>query len=122
MNTTYNRTQNMIAENNVVLGSFTKLPFDSILLLKADTNYTQVYLTDGRSFLSSTSLGILENRLKDKCFFRANRSLVINLNYMIDFEVNTAELKMKNNDVFVVSRRRLKGLLQIKNQINNNLN
>jgi DNA-binding LytR/AlgR family response regulator len=112
----------MIAENNVVLGSFTKLPFDSILLLKADTNYTQVYLTDGRSFLSSTSLGILENRLKDKCFFRANRSLVINLNYMIDFEVNTAELKMKNNDVFVVSRRRLKGLLQIKNQINNNLN
>jgi DNA-binding LytR/AlgR family response regulator len=92
----------------VHLGGRMKINPDAILLLKADLNYTHVYLEDGSTVLSSTTLGILAQRLKNFSFFRPNRSVLVNLDYMVDFEAGSAQIKMENNEVFKISRRRAK--------------
>ncbi|MCP9770497.1 hypothetical protein EGI22_21525 [Lacihabitans sp. LS3-19] len=69
-------------ENSIHLGSRTQLLPRKILMLKADINYTEVFLTDGTKLLSSTTMGIIEKRLEDYNFFRANRSTIINLQYL----------------------------------------
>lgn len=72
----------MNTENQILLGGYRKISPSSILMLKADTNYTVAYLTDGTHFLSATTLGILEDRLKEFNFYRTHRSTLINLNYI----------------------------------------
>lgn len=69
-------------ENQIHLGSRINVAAHSILLLKADKNYTEIFLTDGSKILSSTTMGIIEKRLEDYNFFRPNRSTIINLRYL----------------------------------------
>ncbi|WP_337045355.1 LytR/AlgR family response regulator transcription factor [Emticicia sp. 17c] len=109
--------------NNSLLIHFGRHKVDpkTILLLKADTNYTQIYLEDGSSFLSSITLGTLARRLPEVSFFRPNRSVLINLDYMDDSENDKALIRMKNNEVFKVSRRRTKHFYTIRNRRNKDL-
>lgn len=90
------------------LGGRLKIAPQNILLLKADINYTEVHLDDGRTLISSITLGILEKRLQDFSFFRPNRSVVVNLDYMVAYEEASAQIKMENNQSFKISRRRTK--------------
>ncbi|RYU92971.1 LytR/AlgR family response regulator transcription factor [Emticicia agri] len=90
------------------LGWHHKIDPDTILLLKADCNYTQIYLNNGSMILSSTTLGILQKKLSQYQFFRPNRSMLINLNYMIDFEKDTSTIRLANDEVIYISRRRTK--------------
>lgn len=90
------------------IGGRLKIAPENILLLKADINYTEVHMDDGRTLISSITLGILEKRLQDFAFFRPNRSVVINLNYVVEFEESSAQIKMGNNEIFKISRRRTK--------------
>lgn len=109
--------------NNSLLIHFGRHKIDprTILLMKADTNYTQIYLEDGSSFLSSITLGTLARRLPEFSFFRPNRSVLINLDYIEDAENDKALIRMKNNEVFKVSRRRTKHFYKIRNRINKDL-
>lgn len=102
-------------ERLIHFGGRTKIAPQTILLLKAEINYTQVYLDDGTIFLSSITLGVLAKRLHEYPFFRPNRSVLINLNYMVDFEETSAQIKMGNNEVFKISRRRTKNFYSISN-------
>ncbi len=61
------------------LGSRKNISPANILMLKADTNYTIIYLDNGSKILSSTTLRKFEERLKDFQFFRPNRSIIFNL-------------------------------------------
>lgn len=97
------------------LGGRLKIAPKDIRLLKAEINYTHVHLDDGSTLLSSITLGILEKRLQEFSFFRPNRSVLINLDYMADFEEASAQIKMKNNEVFKISRRRTKHFYSISN-------
>ncbi len=90
------------------IGGRLKIAPNSIRLLKADINYTEVHLDDGRTLISSITLGVLEKRLQDYSFFRPNRSVVVNLDYMVEYEEASAQIKMENNEIFKISRRRAK--------------
>jgi len=98
----------MTNEILISLGGKAKANPNTILLLKADINYTHIFLDDGTTILSSTTLGILEKRLCQYPFFRPNRSVLVNLDYMIEFEMQSASIKMGNNEIFRISRRRAK--------------
>ncbi|MER0439958.1 LytTR family DNA-binding domain-containing protein [Emticicia sp. W12TSBA100-4] len=97
------------------IGGRLKVAPKNIRLLKAEINYTQIYLEDGSTLLSSITLGILEKRLQDFPFFRPNRSVLINLDYVVDFEAASAQIKMENNETFKISRRRTKHFYSISN-------
>lgn len=98
----------------ICLGGRIKIDPKSILLLKADTNYTQIHCEDGSTLLSSITLGRLAKRLYQYSFFRPNRSVLINLDFMVDFEQNPAQIKMGNNEIFKISRRRAKHFIAIR--------
>lgn len=97
------------------IGGYEKISPTSIMMLKADANYTIIYLEDGRKILSSTTIGILEKRLKDYLFFRPNRSFIINLQFMSGFDDydKTKKIRMKNDTNISISRRRTAEFLKI---------
>ena len=97
------------------LGGRLKIAPKNIRLLKAEINYTKVHLDDGSTLLSSITLGILEKRLQEFSFFRPNRSVLINLDYMVEFEETSAQIKMRGNETFKISRRRTKHFYSISN-------
>lgn len=98
------------------LGGRIKTSPENILLLKADVNYTQVYFSDGSNFLSSTCLGVLERRLQHSGkFFRPNRSCLINLSYVTEFEQFSNTIKMENEETIYLSRRKAKQFNNIAN-------
>jgi len=90
------------------LGWHTKIDPNTILFMKADCNYTEVYLNNGNMILSATTLGSLAKRLPACQFIRPNRSILVNLDFMIEYERRGATIRLNNNDVIQVSRRRTK--------------
>jgi two-component system LytT family response regulator len=100
------------------IGGYEKISPTNIMMLKADSNYTVIHLVDGKQILSSTNIGILEKRLKDFLFFRPNRSVIINLEFMSAF-VNKEKtgdcmrIRMKNDTDISISGRRAAEFLKI---------
>ena len=95
----------------VRIGGHKKICPTSILMLKADINYTYIYFVDGSCILSSTNIGILEKRLKESDFFRSHRSTIINLKYVSDFEDkdtigNSSSIRLINGTKIPLSRRK----------------
>ncbi len=95
----------------VSIGSRKEIDPSNILMLKADTNYTIVYLVDGTVLMSATTLGIIEERLKGFNFYRTHRSTLINLNHIPDLinknnSNNYEGIWVKNNIYIPVARRK----------------
>ena len=100
------------------LGSRKNIAPECILMLKSDINYTTIYLDDGSQILSSTTIGILEKRLKEFSFFRTHRSTIINLQFVADFEKNTetgnfSRVFLKNKEEVPLSRRKTTKFMKI---------
>jgi two-component system LytT family response regulator len=85
---------------------------NQILMLKADINYTHILMNDGSSVTSSRTLGIFEQRLSNQAFFRLNRSVIINLNYIVAFQKEASIIMMDNDEAIAISRRRVKSFLK----------
>jgi len=96
----------------ITIDKGTTVRSSKILMLKADINYTHILLEDGSSILSSRTLGIFEKRLYSYSFFRPNRSVIINLNYMASFQKESFTIKMENDELINISRRRTKQFLK----------
>ncbi len=108
----------MKTNNLIHLGSRKNISPTNILMLKSDINYTIIYLNDGSKFMSSTTLGKIEKRLKDFQFFRPNRSIIFNLEYMAEYENKTQSgcygiILLKNNEKIALSRRKSEAFLRI---------
>ena len=110
-------------EIQVLVGSRTKVNPSDILMLKADTNYSNIYLVDGSILMSATTLGILEDRLKDFNFYRTHRSTLINLKYMAEigkynYDENFESIWIVNNMNIPVARRKMPDFLKTLQKIN----
>lgn len=97
------------------IGAYEKVPPTTILMLKADSNYTIIYLEDGKQILTATNIGILEKRLSAYQFFRPNRSTLISLSYISKFEDKNkmgdfAVIVLKNEEEIRISRRKVKDI------------
>ncbi len=78
-----------------------------IEMLEREGNYTRVFFKQGNALILK-SLNVLEERIDEKFFFRANRQQIINVN-MIDKVkssiTNNFTLTLKNGKVIELSRR-----------------
>jgi len=89
---------------------------DEIQYIKAEWNYSKIYLNNYRTELLSVNLGNIEKLLPKNNFFRINRSVIINLDCLsrVDRKAKTCEIK---TDVeikdFPVSAKHLKELNMI---------
>ncbi|WP_341225729.1 LytTR family DNA-binding domain-containing protein [uncultured Arcticibacterium sp.] len=95
-------------KTTIHLGARTSAATHEIVKLEAQDNYTLVHFIDGTKLLSSTTLGILEERLSDCRFFRVNRSTVINLQYLRQFNIHPYGHRQntKSTHDIIISRRR----------------
>ncbi|RYU93406.1 LytR/AlgR family response regulator transcription factor [Emticicia agri] len=96
----------------ITIDKGTTIRSSQILMLKADINYTNILMDDGSTILSSRTLGIFEKRLYSYSFFRPNRSVIINLNYIASFQKESFTIKMENDELISISRRRTKQFLR----------
>ena len=89
---------------------------DEIIYLEADSNYTTLYLADGKRIIATRTLGEFEKILDDR-FFRTHKSVIININFLLgysSFQGSTVE--MKNGANLIISRRKV---LELRDRINN---
>jgi DNA-binding LytR/AlgR family response regulator len=107
----------------ICLGAKRKISPESIIMLKSDANYTNVYLADGSYFLSSITLGILAKRLEEYSFIRPNRSVLVNRQYIQ--ALNTAiyvndgpSIRLFNQMIIPISRRKIKNVSSFKKSNN----
>ncbi|SOE21062.1 LytTr DNA-binding domain-containing protein [Spirosomataceae bacterium TFI 002] len=103
---------------SVKIGSRMEVFPNQILMLKADQNYTYVFLKNGSKILSSTTLGTIEKRLVGNTFFRVNRSTVVNTQHIINTGRKNLEIQTTETSkplVIKISRRRTKPFLAFTN-------
>ena len=66
----------------------------------ADRNYSEIYLSDGRKEVITSNLKKLFKSLPKDNFFRASRSLIINLNYITKVERTNHKVILKCQNEF----------------------
>ena len=67
------------------------IPEDQIVYAQADNNYAEVVTPNG-IFVYLDKISKLEKELKDECFYRSNRSFIVNFNYIIGYSKKEIEL------------------------------
>jgi DNA-binding LytR/AlgR family response regulator len=81
--------------------------YSEVILLKADINYTQIYLKNGAVYLVATPLKKMEIQFLNFSFFRVHKSYLINLKYVRKPRKELKNIvKMANNHLVCVSRRK----------------
>jgi putative methionine-R-sulfoxide reductase with GAF domain len=83
------------------------IPLKDIIRCEADSNYTYFFMTNNRTICASKTMKEYENKLLENNFIRVHRSHVINPNYVSEL-YNEGALKMTDNSVVEISRRRKK--------------
>jgi two-component system, LytTR family, response regulator len=96
-----------------ILGGFILIDHRDIVYVKADWNYSEVFLNKGRSELITSNLGVIEKMLDPYPFFRINRSALINLNYLVKVKRIQRKCYLQKGDEefeLTISASRLKEL------------
>lgn len=80
---------------------------DEIIYCEADSNYTNIYTSDGKKHLISKTLKEYDNLLSEHNFFRIHNSYLINLNCVKKYIRGEGGQVVMSNDVTLdVSKRR----------------
>ncbi|MEM0996943.1 MAG: LytTR family DNA-binding domain-containing protein [Bacteroidota bacterium] len=86
---------------------------DGIVHCRADKNYTELHLRDGRCVTASRTLKHFEGLLPPEVFFRVHQSHLVNLRLVARFErQDGGVVQMEDGTQIPVSRRRREQLLQ----------
>ena len=94
-------------------GRLQKIRIDDIQLFEAQGNYLKLYL-ENRSILIRQTLQTIESLLKEQQFFRIHRSMIVNLNYVLDvkYQGNNQYLFVLKNEMEVLSSRSFKSEIE----------
>jgi two-component system LytT family response regulator len=92
---------------------FELLPVHNIISCESDSNYTNVYLKNGRKILVSRTLKEIEELLEGHCFLRVHHSHVVNLEEVARYiRGEGGYVIMSDNSTINVSRSRKEALLK----------
>ena len=92
-------------ETTIHIGGRKHIEPSSVIFMVADINYTKLFLKDGKSLYVATPLKRLQERFQAAGdFFRPNRGIVVNMDYVAD--LTEVSITLENNKTFKISRRR----------------
>jgi two-component system LytT family response regulator len=95
-------------------GSIFFLEKNEIILLKAEGNYTQLFLTENRKFLLSKTLKEVVKELPASNFFRIHNSYCINLAHVIEYrKTDGGMVILSNGECTSISRSKKDDFLQL---------
>jgi two-component system LytT family response regulator len=83
------------------------IPVKSIVHIVSSSNYSKIFLNDGKSLFVTRLLGEFEDMLAPYNFFRVHNSHLINLTYIKRYiRGEGGQVIMQNGEVIDVSRRK----------------
>lgn len=87
-----------------------RIPKDkNIIFMESDSNYTIIYLSDGKQLLSGYNLKFYENCTDNQVFIRPNRSMMVNKTFIAGINFEESALMLNDGRKVSISRRRLRG-------------
>ena len=90
------------------------IPIKNILHIESSSNYSKLFLLDGKSLLVTKLLKDFEDLLLPYNFFRVHNSHLINLNYIKKYiRGEGGQVVMQNGDVVDVARRKKEEFLKL---------
>ncbi len=96
----------------IKVGGRTRLFSEDVAYFEANINYTIIHYYQGKNKTVATTIGHIHERIGEECgFIRPNRTFLINLQFIDDYQLG--ELLLQNNMKINVSRRRKKRLKSI---------
>ncbi len=94
------------------VGKITKfLSTKSIVYIKADNNYSLIFLEDGKSLYTSKTLKFWTEKIQDINWMRVHRSIAINDLKIDHVNLNSKAILLSNGESLIGSRRKLKGIM-----------
>lgn len=88
--------------------SLKKIEVLNIVCFYSDTNSSYILTNDNRHFLVNLSLEKLEEQLNHNMFFRVNRKIIINKNYILSVNNLLKEINCTQEILFKISISKLK--------------
>lgn len=95
------------------LGGIILINPEEICYLKAEANYTDIFLTNQQKYTISLNIGSIEKKLDNRQFFRISRSVIINLKYLTEINRSKRNCILVNNNftyTFAITHDRIKDL------------
>jgi DNA-binding LytR/AlgR family response regulator len=83
-----------------------KVFVNQVVLLKADINYTTIFLDNGKKKLLAHSIKYYEAFLETHGFLRVHRTFMVNPNHIKTYNQEERKLTMTNGQQAVISRRK----------------
>lgn len=96
-------------------GGFIIAHNDEVIHMEASDNYTIIYLTDNRKYISSKNIKIFEDHVNPSVFFRIHKSHIINAkSHLKEFSRSEGNYVILSNGKHLpVSRRKLQEFLDL---------
>ena len=95
-------------------GGMKMYDYRDIVLCEANGRYTKILFINEDSILVSKHLKTIEYLLPDTNFFRVHKSVLVNVDYVVEIKSNTGTtLVLSNNNQVKVSVRRKPDLLKL---------
>jgi two-component system LytT family response regulator len=93
----------------ITIRGATKIDFvniNDIVYCTADVAYTHIQLINDKTIVAAKPLAMFEQMLEEHSFFRANKSCLINTDYIVAFFKDKNQVILPGNLAIEVSRRR----------------
>ena len=89
---------------------------ENVIFLKAEANYSEVFMTDGKRIVLSRTLKELEGIFVPFGFFRPHKSFLINLEHVVSCSFHTdRHIELINKNKVELSRRKKNDFFEIRN-------
>ena len=100
-----------IKDGGIHIGGRTTILPQEVVYFKADVNYTNILLSNGRKILVATTLKKLQSRFENfPKLVRVSKSMMINIDCI--FQNTENAIILQNGETFVASRRRKKAFFE----------
>jgi two-component system LytT family response regulator len=100
----------MYQDNNTILipssGGLSVIDIGSIIRIEAVSNYSRLFLSDGRKIMVSKVLKLMEAMLAGKGFERVHRSHLVNTACIRTYNFYQLKIMLHNKEEVCISRRR----------------
>ena len=89
---------------------------ENIIYCKADGNYTEIFLKEGKKEMVSKKLKTIEELFNNNMFFRVHNSFLVNIHYIKEFIKGEGQyLVLENQMKIPVSRSKRSTLIDLLN-------
>ena len=110
---TYQNHRLSIKEGNTYL----IVPISQIIFISADSNYSTLYLSNGKKIMTSKTLKIWEDKIDHPFFIRCHRSYLINMRYIDNINMKSSLAVVTSHTIPMSRSMKSKLLLAIKSTI-----